>query len=153
MAEPGGYQKPRNPAPVSLPGRLSRRTDGGPQQTTTRMSGMGYGENADFNEIQSSAPLRATDAAQTGAARARQRSGRSAPMGPVATPLMAPTQRPNEPVTAGAPFGPGRTVSDTDRDMQMRASRRPTVVDTLSKVAPYDTTGRLQSIVNYLRLM
>lgn len=151
MAEPGGYQKPRNPAPVSLPGRLSQRTDGGPQQTTTEMTGMGYGENADFNDIQSSAPLRATNAAQTGAARARQRGGRKAPMGVAATPLMAPTQRPNEPVTAGAPFGPGRTVSDTDREMQMRASRRPTVADTLARVSAFDTTGRLQEVLNYLR--
>ena len=73
--------------------------------------------------------------------------------GPAVTPLMAPTQRPNEPVTAGAPFGPGRTVSDQDRDMQMRANRRPTVIDTLTKVAPYDRTGRLQSVVDYLRSM
>ena len=151
MAEPGGYQRPRNPAPVSMPGRLSRRTDGGPQQTTTEMTGMAYGENADFNEIQSAAPVAATPPAarQTG----RPRRGGQAPMGPMTTPLMAPTQRPNEPVTAGAPFGPGRTVSDADRDMQMRASRRPTVLDTLSKVAPYDRTGRLQSIANYLRSM
>lgn len=148
MAEPGGYQKPRNPAPVSLPGRLSRRTDGGPQQTTTEMTGMGYGENADFNEIQSSAPLRAAQTAAS--ARQPRRSGR-APMGPMATPLMAPTQRPNEPVTAGAPFGPGRTVSDADRDMQMRASRRPSVAETLARVSAYDTTGRLQEVVNYLR--
>lgn len=152
MAEPGGYQQPRNPAPVPMPGRLSRRTDGGPQQTTTEMTGMGYGENADFNDIQSSAPVAATPPLErvqpAGGRRARRAVG-----GPSVTPLMAPTQRPSEPVTAGAPFGPGRTVSDQDRDMQMQAARRPTVIDTLTKVAPYDRTGRLQSVVNYLRSM
>lgn len=149
MAEPGGYQKPRNPAPVSMPGRLSRRTDGGPQQTTTDMTGMGYGENADFNEIQSAAPVAATPPMARPTTRTRR--GGQAPMGPVAVPLMAPTQRPNEPVTAGAPFGPGRTVSDADREMQVRASRRPSVAETLARVSAYDTTGRLQEVVNYLR--
>ena len=56
----GGKRTPRNPAPVSGPGQLSRRTDG---QTTTEMTGMGYGENADFNDIQSSAPLSAAPTA------------------------------------------------------------------------------------------
>jgi hypothetical protein len=50
----GGYRKPNSPAPVSGPGQLSRRTDGGPQQTTQPMTGMGYGENAEFTEMQSS---------------------------------------------------------------------------------------------------
>lgn len=152
MAEVGGYQQPRNPASVSGPGRLSRRTDGGPQQTTNRMSGMAYGENQDYNDIQSLAPLRATSAVDQSAARRPRRGGRAGG-GPITTPLMSPTRRPNEPVTAGASFGPGRTVSESERQMQMRSSRRPTVVDTLSKIAPYDTSGRLGSIVNYLRSM
>lgn len=150
MASPGGYQKPRNPAPVEMPGRLSRRTDGGPQQQIAEMSGMGYGENADFNDIQSSAPVAATPPLESITGRG-QRGRRQGPGGPVTTPLMAPTNRPDEPVTAGASFGPGASMSDDARQMQLRASRRPTVIDTLAKVAPYDTTGRLESIVAYLR--
>lgn len=151
MAEPGGYQQPRNPAPVPMPGRLSRRTDGGPQQTTTEMSGMGYGENADFNDIQSSAPVAATPPLERVQPAGGRRGARRMQAGPMATPLMSPTQRPNEPVTAGAPFGPGRTVSEEGRAMQVRASRRPSIAETLARVSAYDTTGRLQEVVNYLR--
>lgn len=146
MAEMGGYRRPTNPAPVSGPGRLSRRTDGVPQQTTTEMTGMGYGENADYNDIQSSAPLAATPPA------ARQRAGARQPQPqPQVVPLMSPTRRPTEPVTAGASFGPGPTVNPIEQQVMNNAARRPNVIDTLSKIASIDTTGRLQSIVNYLR--
>lgn len=146
MAEMGGYRRPTNPAPVSGPGRLSRRTDGVPQQTTTEMTGMGYGENADYNDIQSSAPLAATPPA------ARQRAGaRQAQPQPQVVPLMSPTRRPTEPVTAGASFGPGPTVNPIEQQVMNNAARRPNVIDTLSKIASIDTTGRLQSVVNYLR--
>lgn len=147
MAEMGGYRRPSSPAPVSGPGRLSRRTDGVPQQTTTEMSGMGYGENADYNDIQSSAPLAATPPA----ARPSRGRGRQAAPQPQVVPLMSPTMRPTEPITAGASFGPGPTVNPVEQELMTAAGRRPTVIDTLSKIAPLDTTGRLQSVVNYLR--
>lgn len=99
----GGKRTPRNPAPVSAPGALSRRTDGGPQQVQPRMSGMPYGENQDFEEMQSAAPMSASRTAGRAGSAARGK----APQGPSATPLFGPTQRPDEPVTAGAPFGPG----------------------------------------------
>jgi hypothetical protein len=106
MAGPnGGYREPNNPAPVSGPGQLSQRTDGGPQQVQADMSGMPYGENAEFNTMQSMAPMSASPSARS--PRASARSAKSAGGGMSATPLFAPTQRPDEPVTAGAPFGPG----------------------------------------------
>lgn len=99
----GGPRTPSNPAPVAMPGALSRRTDGGPSQTTTPMTGLGYGENADFNDIQSSAPLAAAPSVPT----ARMRNSSPTGSGAAATPLFSPTGRPEEPVTAGAPIGPG----------------------------------------------
>ena len=99
----GGPRTPSAPAPVSGPGQLARRTDGGPAQTTTPMTGMAYGENADYNDIQSSAPLAATPSVSNMRARNQRPTGPSV----AATPLFSPTQRPDEPVTAGAPFGPG----------------------------------------------
>lgn len=99
----GGYRRPGAPAPVSGPGQLSRRTDGGPQQTTVPMTGMAYGENADFNDIQSSAPLAATPSVS----RTQTRRNKTASAPVAATPLFAPTQYPDEPVTAGVDFGPG----------------------------------------------
>jgi hypothetical protein len=95
----GGYRKPSKPAPVSGPGRLSKRTDGQPVRNP---GGMAYGENADFTDIQSSAPMAATRTPQTQGQRAAYQPGAAPP-----TPLSAPTERPDEPVTEGSPVGPG----------------------------------------------
>lgn len=83
----GNYSK--NQAPVSGPGPFSARTDRGSGQPIRRMPNAGYGENKDFEQIQQGAAMAA------------------APQGPSIVPLSAPTQRPNEPVTAGAALGPG----------------------------------------------
>jgi len=101
----GGYRKPTSPAPVSGPGKASRRTDGGPldmKQNQVEVTGMGYGENQELNELQAMAPMSAAPGLPTAMP--------VAPSTPVAppTPLTAPTERPNEPVTSGMPFGPGR---------------------------------------------
>lgn len=109
MAEQhGGMRRPTNPAPVSGPGQLSQRTDGGPQQVQADVSGMPYGENQELEQMQSAAPMSASPTARSPRARQRQagKAGKAAG-GMGASPLMAPTQRPDEPVTAGAPVGPG----------------------------------------------
>ena len=85
----GGYRRPSRPAPVSGPGALSRRTDG--TQPRTDLPDARYGEQKQFQEIQAGADMAA---------------GPTAP-GPAPVPLDAPTQRPEEPVTAGAALGPG----------------------------------------------
>jgi hypothetical protein len=104
MAEQhGGYRKPTTPAPVSGPGRLSKRTDGGPadtKQAQIKVTGMDYGDNKALNEIQSQGALAAAPGVPSAPAVSM------APM-PTPTPLTEPTQRPTEPVTAGLPFGPG----------------------------------------------
>lgn len=90
----GGYRRPTNPAPVSGPGALSQRTDGGPgQPVQDDLPNAAYGEEKAFREMQQAAPL-----AESG--------------GPVDTtgvvPINAPSQYPDMPVTAGAvtPGGP-----------------------------------------------
>lgn len=100
----GGMRTPNNPAPVSGPGRLSRRTDGGPQQTAAAMTGMAYGENQEFEAIQGAAPMAASQSM-----REPRPGGAGMPMGggPSGQPLFAPTGFPDEPITAGADFGPG----------------------------------------------
>lgn len=127
MAEWGGKRTPRNPAPVSGPGRMSRRTDGGPQQTKAEMTGMAYGENADFQEIQAGAPM----AAAPSATPARPRKAGSSAPSVNATPLFAPTQRPDEPITAGAPFGPGPGPS---MNVPQQQNAKPSMSSTLSKI-------------------
>jgi hypothetical protein len=120
----GGMRTPRNPAPVSGPGQLSQRTDGGPQQTQATMTGMPYGENAEFNTMQAAAPMSAAGQTTARAPRPRQARGGQAAM----VPLFSPTQRPDEPVTAGAPFGPGdgpppTTATPTMRQMGIEEAR------------------------------
>ena len=139
----GGKRTPRNPAPVSGPGQLSQRTDGGPQQTAARMTGMPYGENAEFNTLQGQAPMSA--AGQTAARGARSApKGGSGGMG--AVPLFSPTQRPDEPVTAGAPFGPGDGPSPLDMG---RVS--PYLTSILQKMASNDPTGDTEALLAIAR--
>lgn len=105
MAEQhGGYRQPNNPAPVSGPGALSRRTDGGPGATQPQqvLPNAAYGEAQDFHDIQAGADM----------------AGSPVP-GPTAIPLGAPTQRPDEPLTAGSPMGPG--VGPTGAGIDMRS--------------------------------
>lgn len=90
----GGERTPRNPAPVSGPGRYSRRTDG--KQPKRIASGGDYGEATEMNDLQSAAPMGATPSgAQAG-------GGGGMPVDPSGLiPLNAPSGRPDEPVTAG----------------------------------------------------
>ena len=114
MMPAGGTQRPSNPAMVSGPGALSQRTDGGPTQPVVDLPDAGYGEQAEFQAIQSGADMAGM-----------------APM-PPPTPLAAPTAQPNTPITDGMPFGPGAGAPEDDplaisdrRDMQMVAKYLP----------------------------
>lgn len=95
----GGYRQPAQPAPASGPGRLARRTDGGPAQKIRDITDAPYGEAKTFRDLQQAAPL----AQQPGPDVSTPAPGPAA--APV--PLGAPTQNPDEPVTAGAAVGPG----------------------------------------------
>lgn len=143
----GGRRTPQNPAPVSGPGQLSQRTDGGPQQVLSDVSGMPYGENQAMEAIQSAAPLAASGQAS---ARASRRGGAGRQAASAAsqsvTPLFAPTQRPDEPVTAGAPFGPGVGPSPMRPIVPQRA--RPTLTDTLRKLADATYDPQIIGLLN-----
>jgi len=97
----GGYRRPTNPAVVSGPGAHSKRTDGA--QPMVDLPNAQYGENADFQEIQSGAKL-----AQGSGPGAPGGAGGGAPMLPAGlTGMGAPTEQPDVPVTAGASEGAG----------------------------------------------
>ncbi len=86
----GGYQRPANPAPVSGPGALARRTDGGNgEQTVAALPDAQYGDAKAFAQSQQDAPLSA-----------------SASRPPV-TPFGAASTKPGEPVTSGVDIGAG----------------------------------------------
>lgn len=89
--------------PVSGPGKLSERTDMAPQGAKYIPGGK-YGEGKALMEQQTSAPM-------AGAATPKPSMTpvmATAPQGKL-TGLFDPTNRPDEPVTAGLPIGPGRS--------------------------------------------
>jgi hypothetical protein len=129
----GGYRQPNNPAPVSGPGSLSQRTDGGaidgmtqPQQDYT---GFNYGQNSEIATQQSGAPL----------------AGSNIP-GFNFTPLTAPSQRPTEPITSGINMGEG---GGTEL-MSGMPNYAPTLVDTLKRLAQFDPSGDAELIYRQL---
>lgn len=97
----GGYRQPSNPAPVSGPGQLSRRTDGGPggKQPVRVPTGGDYGDATQLMKLQQDAPLAASPGGETAAP-----AGLALPSGPA---FGAGTEQPDTPVTAGAELGPG----------------------------------------------
>lgn len=113
----GGYRKPAHPAPVSGPGALSQRTDGGPGQPVRNVTGLGYGDAQAFRTQQQGAPMAQGQgpgpALMSPMGPGPQGPPQQGPPGPPTgapapvVPLHAPTQFPGEPITAGAPFGPG----------------------------------------------
>lgn len=115
----GGYRRPSKPAAVSGPGSLSKRTDGGPtdtRQPVRESDGFAYGERKRFEELQASAPMAQAEPTVQ------------------ATPLFAPTERPDEPVTSGSPLGPGAGPA-APKTVDGRVSRR------LAMLAAYDESG------------
>ena len=142
----GGMRRPQNPAPVSGPGQLSQRTDGGPQQVLSDVSGLAYGENQGMEDLQSAAPMSASGQTTARATR-RGGAGRAAQgaAGMGATPLFAPTQRPDEPVTAGAPFGPGPGPMPMS---MVPTTRRPSLTETLRKIADATNDPQIMGLLN-----
>jgi hypothetical protein len=97
----GGKRTPAKPAPVSGPGKLARRTDGGPAQKLRDIPSQSYGDASQFKSLEQAAPMAANDVPTP-------TPGGGSPSGPMdITPLSAPSTRPGEPVTAGAPMGAG----------------------------------------------
>lgn len=93
----GGRRTPATPAPVSGPGALSRRTDGGPGQPVRSFPAEFYGQRQALEGLQQAAPL-AQESAPTPAGGPSQ-----APAAAPPTPsIFGPTARPNELATTGA---------------------------------------------------
>ncbi|MDQ3224111.1 MAG: hypothetical protein M3Q75_11670 [Gemmatimonadota bacterium] len=134
MTAPGGYQRPANPAPVSGPGAMSRRTDGGPAQPVRELPDAQYGEGKAFRESQQAAPL---------AAQAQPAAASPQPAAPSIVGLDEPSSRPGEPVTAGAPLGPGPN-SVTGRNGTSQTGR---ISATLSRLAASDPSGGIVQLM------
>lgn len=119
---------PMNPlAGPSGPGKFSTRTD------KLDMGSTSYGEGQETEAIKSGAPLATTpDVRPEQAAVVRE-----AATEPI-TPLFAPSQRPDEPITSGIDIGegPGSSALAFNKTTEKLS-------DTLAKMLPYDTTGEI----------
>jgi hypothetical protein len=93
-----------------------------------------YGEGVETAAIQSGAPL-----AKTADVRGLPTGQVQAAAQEAVTPLYAPSQRPDEPVTAGIAMGagPGPEVLGLNQVNRERLS------DTLAQLLPYDDTGEI----------
>jgi hypothetical protein len=124
----GGYQQPTNPAPVSGPGALSKRTDGGAvegmqpaTQSPKYMPDLGYGKGKENMDNQQAADL----------------AGNPTPNVPTAVPLAAPTRRPEESIFDGVDFNPAGRGSEAITVPNLAISPS----HTLRVIAQNDPTG------------
>ena len=122
---------PMNPlAGASGPGKYAVRSD------KLNMGSTSYGEGVETQEIKSGATLSTTPDVR-GEAPSKFREGLTQGQAPV-TGLFAPTERPNEPITAGVDIGPGPGSSAL---MMQKAITRTS--ETLAKMLPFDTDGTI----------
>ena len=144
----GGARTPARPAPVSGPGAMSRRTDGGPGQPVRNPGGMDYGDNQAFVAQQQAAPM----------------AGRSATASPggladlisvPTTPITAPTAYPTEPLTTGVAGGPGAGPEVlASAGAASQPTRRKLMADlpAMMRLADQpDASPELRALVRYLR--
>jgi len=136
VAEQGGMRTPSNPAPVSGPGALSQRTDGGPTQAATYMSGLPYGQGQQNYDNQVAAPMAGNPYPQA-----------SLNMGNMndIVPLTEPTRRSAETVTSGIDLGAGPGFASLNLPKS-----EPTLLSILSNIAQYDPSGDSELIYRML---
>jgi len=112
-------------AGASGPGKFSKRTD-------MSLGSTSYGEGAETAALNTAAPKSKTRGV------ADDVGGRPAnPLTPV-TPLFAPSQRPEEPITTGIDMGDGAGSSAL-----MMSKINVRLSDSLAQMLPFDTTGEI----------
>lgn len=137
----GGKRTPHNPAPASGPGRLSKRTDGGPGQKLQAQTGGDYGSREESLQQQRSAPMSQQDSIQP----TPVPSGGGAGGGGAAPPFGAPTARPGEPITHGVDIGPGGGPEVLGLQ-QPGAMPTGYLTNMLQQMSATDTTGTLAKL-------
>ena len=103
----GGYRQPEKPAPVG-----GNRTDGGPaskKQPLRDMPGLPYGQQQNLLNQQKAAPLPAQSNINTN-------PQQQAPARPN---VFAPSERPGEVPTSGAPLGAGATPQTNTKSIDI----------------------------------
>ena len=121
----------KNPiAGVSGPGKYAKRTD--------RIPANSYGDQTELAQIASGAPIEKSPATRgMPMGQIEAVAANAAPQAPV-TPLFAPSQRAEEPITNGIDMGPG---AGSEALMMRKSSEK--LSDILVKMLPYDTDGSI----------
>jgi hypothetical protein len=115
---------------VSGPGKYAKRTD--------RIPANSYGDQTELAQIASGAPIEKSPATRgMPMGQIEAVAANAAPQSPI-TPLFAPTQRADEPITNGVDVGPGAGANA----LMMRKSTEK-LSDILVKMLPYDTDGSI----------
>lgn len=132
----------RTRRPVSLPGGMSSRTDltaaGSTGQPIRTATGQAYGEAGRQQDLQRAAPM-AAGASPGGAPGTATPAGAAGP----SLNVFGPTMRPGEPLTEGAPVGPGgmgpldQEGMDIDRLLQVMYSIVPSPAIARLMIRPY----------------
>ena len=112
------------------PGKFSTRTD------KLELGSTAYGEGVETQAIKSGAPLSRTKDVRPARAGDVREAAAQAPV----TELFAPSQRPNEPITAGIDIGEG--PGSNALMMQSELGQRK-ISDILAEMIPYDNTGEI----------
>ena len=136
MAQQGGYRKPTNPDPVSGPGSLSQRTDGGPTQAATYIPGLPYGQGQQTYDNQVAAPMAGNPVPRMNLNMGGMEDIIS---------INEPTRRAAEPITSGVDLGDGPGFSSL-----RLPSTEPTLLSILSNIAQYDPSGDSELIYRML---
>lgn len=112
------------------PGKFSTRTDGLSFQSPE------YGAGVEQAAIKAGAPLARTPDVRGATNTEVRQTATQAP----ATSLFAPSQRPEEPITAGIDIGAGPGASA----LGMRPQTQEKLSDILATMLPYDDTGDVE---------
>ena len=153
----GGYRAPANPAPVSGPGKYSKRTDNGPVQAMSAAPGQAYGVAGQQMNSQRTAPL---GAAEPLPKPAPVQGGGNEEAGEVRHDneyaegeFSRPTDNPDEPITAGASLGPGPGPEALMANQNPSAMGTGEMTALLSSLSPADTTGILAQLQDAARTL
>jgi hypothetical protein len=113
-------------AGVSGPGKFSKRTDGLSFESTEYGSGVANAANKAGAPLAKTPDVRPTSRSEMGMAPSQ------------ITPLYAPSERADEPITAGIAMGPG-----PGPEIMGATQIRVKTSDTLAKLLPFDDTGEI----------
>lgn len=147
MSQPsrhGGHRTPANPASVSGPGRLSRRTDG--RQPNLTPTGMDYGDARDLHAQEAVAPMPQDSAPATPNIPDQDPAQTAPPAQFQGAALMDPTQRPDEPITHGVDTGPGGGSDVMPLQAQPAFQAQGPMTQMLAQLAANDPSGRLSQL-------